>query len=451
MMIAKKRILACAAALLFAASADAQARITCDISSAAGKPLPPKADVANPGGFQIFWEIATQLEDVADAAGDPAAMADLQAARKLTDGYYINALFAGPLIYWPNRPQECVLNFKRIGPDDSIEVDGETYTFEDGGMAGRDKCMRDQTEFLDTLSDEKDMARDVQSAALRRVFSNLDLKGEQARGKGIWGTTLIRNQEFSYDQSTDKMSITQLPDSYCAAAANDIILDGQMVYQEPHIQLQTKKYLQIPRLSSNGRLVFSKNPAADSIPENARAYGLIAEAFEEAKLPVADFRANIRRWNPQRSPKLFTELANDPIIEGFNFEGGSRLLTDQPRFMDNYVEGMAWVIANTDRNISLLMPGYWEREDVGNNEEIDGLIPRVRETLLTLNTKLGAKLNLPKGQNAICSSRFTFIVASYGQPVHVKTLPMRRDGRLAGTITGQIKLLSEIRKDLCGV
>jgi hypothetical protein len=34
--------------------------------------------------------------------------------------------------------------------------------------------------------------------------------------------------------------------------------------------------------------------------------------------------------------------------------------------------------------------------------------------------------------------------------VHVKTLPVRRNGNFAGTVTGQISLLAEMRQDLCG-
>ena len=131
-------------------------------------------------------------------------------------------------------------------------------------------------------------------------------------------------------------------------------------------------------------------------------------------------------------------------------------ITDEKKYIDNYIEGMAWILANTDRDISLLMPGYWERDKVGNADEVDELIVRVRKTILAVNSKLSKAMKLqamklPDGQNAVCSNRVTFIVGSYGQPVHVKPLPMRRDnGKLAGTVTGQIKMLADTRSELCG-
>ena len=91
------------------------------------------------------------------------------------------------------------------------------------------------------------------------------------------------------------------------------------------------------------------------------------------------------------------------------------------------------------------------RDQVGDENEIDTQIARLRQLILEINTGLNARMKLPEGQNAVCSNRLIFIVGSYGQPVHVKPLPMRRaDGRLAGTVTGQIKLLADLRKELCG-
>ena len=144
------------------------------------------------------------------------------------------------------------------------------------------------------------------------------------------------------------------------------------------------------------------------------------------------------------------ELAAIPGFGGFNFEGGTAIMPDAKNVIDNYVEGMSWILQNTDQNVSLLMAGYWPRDMVGNDAEIDQLVPRLREFITSLNQRLGASMGTKNG-NAICSNRINLIVASYGQPIHVKALPMRRDdGRLAGTVTGQIKLLSDVRKELCG-
>ena len=145
------------------------------------------------------------------------------------------------------------------------------------------------------------------------------------------------------------------------------------------------------------------------------------------------------------------DLMAIPQFGGFNFEGGTGMLLDSKKSPQPLIEGVSWLLANTDRDISLLMPGYWPRDMIGNEAEIDTLIDRVRHFVSVVNSGVNAKMNLPKGQNALCNNRLVLIVGSYGQPVHVKPLPIRReDGKLAATVTGQIKLLSDIRQELCG-
>ena len=145
------------------------------------------------------------------------------------------------------------------------------------------------------------------------------------------------------------------------------------------------------------------------------------------------------------------DLMAIPQFGGFNFEGGSGMLLDSKKSPEPLIEGVSWILANTDRDISLLMPGYWPRDMVGNEAEIDTLIDRMRHFVNFLNTGINAGMKLPEGQNAICNNRLVFIVGSYGRPVHVKPLPMRRDdGKLAGTVTGQIEALADLRTELCG-
>ncbi len=131
----------------------------------------------------------------------------------------------------------------------------------------------------------------------------------------------------------------------------------------------------------------------------------MTESFVEAGVPTAGFRANLRRWNSKRSPVQVRELLANPVFSGFNFEGGTGILPDGKNVIDNYVEGIAWILTNTQSNVSLVMPGYWSREMVGSDAEIDTLLPRVKLLLTSMNDKLGSAMNLPKGQNAICTSR----------------------------------------------
>jgi hypothetical protein len=430
-------------------SVPSQADVSCALSMAAGKSSPAPASPGNPRGFRIFWHVATQIEDIADAGTDQASMADIRAASKLVDGYYFNVLLGGPLIYWPGRPRQCALNFKRITANETLDLDGTELTFPEGGQAGRDSCRKQQDQFLARQDKARDTPAELQFDALRRAAKVLDLKDARARGLPIWGEIIVRNSDFSYDSAADKVHLNDLPATYCGLANAGFTLDGMMIYQEPAIQQKQGNYLAIPRRNRAGKLIDSGNARASKIPENTHAFRLLADAFAEARIPPGALRPNIRRWNAKRSPPMIRELDAIPQVGGYNFEGGTRIAADQR--IDNFVEGMSWILANSDRDISLLMPGYWPRDMIGSDAEIDGLIGRVRSTILSLNTKLSQKMGLKPGQNAICTNRVIFIPASYGQPVHVRTLPMTRNGHLAGTVTGQIRLLADIRRELCGV
>ena len=424
--------------------------IQCDPPAAAGKSAPATPLTGPEGKFRIIWQISTQIEKLADAANDPAAMNDMEKAKNIADGYSINTLLGGSMMYWPGRPKQCQLNFKRVKAGDSIEVDGETFSFEGGGREGQKQCKTQLQEFVSRMSQAKDPAADIQIDALERVFNNIDLINEQKRGKSIWGVSLIGNSDFSYDKTADKVTMSALPRVVCVMNASGITLNGMMIYQEGNLQAERGKFLWIPGKNRRGELKFRK-PRRDMIPENTHAFQKIVNAFDQAKVEVGGFRANIRLWREGISESLARELVNIPHFGGFNFEGGTGMLSASKKKPDHLIKGASWLLANTDRDISFLMPGYWDRDQVGNEEEIDTQIPRLRQLITVLNDGLNAKMKLPAGQNAICNNRLAFIVGSYGQPVRVKSLPMRRaDGRLAGTVTGQIQLLSDIRKELCG-
>ena len=431
-------------------AASEAAEVSCDVAAAAGKPRPAPPDPGPDGQFRIFWQISTQVEAIADAASNPTAMSDIREARDLVSGYYINALLGGPLIYWPDRPKECRLNFKRIDEGDSIEVEGETFTFAEGGAKGHAACVRQQDPYLRSKSKAADPGKDVHIDALRRVFRNLDLSAEQKAGKAVWAVALILVTDFIYDKAKDKVRLAELPETYCVLNASGITLNGLMIYQEPKLQTRRGRFVHIPRKNPRGELFYS-TPRQDKLPENTHAFQLIAGSFDEAGVPIGGFRANVRRWRERHSEALARELVKIPQFGGFNFEGGTGMLAVARKSPERLITGVSWILANTKSDISFLMPGYWDRDMVGNEDEVDTQIARLRQLIMVINTGLNAKMQLPPGQNAVCSNRLVFIVGSYGQPVHVKSLPMRRaDGQLAGTVTGQIRLLADLRKELCG-
>lgn len=441
---------ACLAAALPPTGA-AQAEIACGVSEVAGKSEPPAGQSTNPKQFQIFWHIATQIEDIADAPGKDAAMKDLAIAGKLADGYYFNVLLGGPMIYWPERSKVCELNFKRVKANDKIVLPDEEVDFPGGGEAGQADCGKLQDEYLAGQPEATDTLREIQLAALRRVVEVLGLKGAQNSGKPIWGENIIRNTDFSYDKATDMVTLNKLPTTYCIMNSLGIMLNEMMLYQEPGSQVKKDLFLWVPRQKPNGQLKYSENPKRDKLPENPRVLGLIEKSFRNAGLPQSGLRVNIRRIRPVQAMKIFAELEKTANFAGYNFEGGTSLIEVKKQNIEPLVDNIAWILRNSNRDVSLLMPGYWTREEIDTEQEIDGLIDRLKQLILNLNGKLNAKLQLPAGQNAMCTDRFVLIPASYGQPLRVKTLPMyRSEGKLAATVTGQIRLLDDLRKDLCG-
>ena len=451
---AKKLSAALAATAMLAAlpfSGPAFAKLACDTALAAGKPAPPAGHSANPKHFRIFWHIATQIEDIADAPGNDAAMRDLATAEALADGFYVNALLGGPLIYWPERPKVCELNFKRVNTNDKIALPDEDVDFPDGGEGGRADCNKLLEDYLAKQPDATDTPQEIQLAALQRVVDVLKLKAVQAAGKPVWGANIIRNTDFSYDKATDKVTLNSLPTTYCVMNSLGITLNEMMLYQEPVGQVRKGLFVWIPRKRPNGELKFSSNARRDKIPENPRALGLIEQSFRDAGLPESGMRVNVRRTRAAQAEKMFPELDKIRNFAGYNFEGGTVLIEAKKQNFDLMIDNVAWILKNSSRDISMLMPGYWSRDEIDTEEKLDVLISRMRQLILSLNTKLNAKLQLPEGQNAMCTDRIVVIPASYGKPLRVKTLPMHRaDGSLAATVTGQIKLLDEIRKELCG-
>lgn len=443
-LLLRVAVLATAAAS-FAMPAAAE---VCSVASAQGKAEPPVPKVRDPGKFRIFWHIATQVEDLADAGKDAAKLKDIREVQKIADGYYMNMLITGPLVYWPGRPKQCATNFKRINEGDSIEITGDTFSFPQGGGAGRNECEAEQADFekkagfSDTVS--------LQHAAMKRVMANLDIAAEQKAGKEVIGVLIINGREMAYDGAADAIKLKNLPKTMCFFNSVDFAPNSWMTYQEPNIQMKQGVFVWVPRKGADGKVVKSKNPKADKAPENPRVYSLVESAFQTAGVPFGEIYANMRKWNRRQTPDLAKQLAAMPEIRGFNFEGGASVPVTKARKIENYSNGIAWILKNTDKNVSILMPGYWDRADIGSEDEIDTLPERTRDYVKMLNDEVSKKMGLPQGQNAFCTGRLILIPGSYGKPLHVKTLPSMRKGKYAGTVTGEIRILNDLRNEMCG-
>lgn len=410
-------------------TATAESELDCSVSAADNFPRALPEIIPERNSYRIYWHIATQIEDLADAGNSAARTADIKAAQKLVDGYYINFLIRGMMTYWPERPAECALN-KKKRTRESIA-----------------RCAKLQDELVSELGYPDESSLQVDS--MKRVVRNLGLAGEQAAGKEIIGEMILGNQDMTYDAASDRIVLRAIPKTPCFLGNDRLSASAFMVYQEPNVQIPGGTFLHVP--TRKGQPAGdSGNPKDDKLPENARMIPMLKKAFEAAGVPMGKLYANIRRWNARKTPVLGRQLASMPEVAGFNFEIGSGILAEQPHRFRPLTRGIAWVLQNTKENVSVLMPGYWSGNDPKSIAEIDTLPSRLRDFVIRLNDSITSEMGLPKGQNAICDSRLILIPASYGRPVHVRTLPSKRNGKYAGTVTGQIHLLNDLRKELCG-
>jgi hypothetical protein len=423
---------------LLAPSASAATPPDCSPGAAAGKPPPPPVAQRTTKAFGIFWHLGTQLEDIADAKEGSTAWTVIGELKNNVNGYYVN-VHANQLGYWVERPAECAVNFARARDTEGAEAVTQL----------RQGCDSKFAASLGHDAKDRQAARDAYRAALDRVLRNLDLKGEQARGKPVMGEMVLANRDFHYDDAKRELSLRYLPTTYCYLSAAGVSVNSAMVYQSPPFQIKKGSFLLVPR---SGSIADVADPRKEALPFNLRLVDQLSHAFAEAGAPLSRFAIHVRRWNN----RLVKELAGrkDERLGGVFFEGGTEIISSKRRSeprIENFAEGIAWLLNNSQEKIFLLMPGFWEKDKVTSTEDRDDLIPRLRKTVTLLNQKIGEKLDPKPAEPAICNARLTFIPASYGRPVHVKTLPAERNGKLAGTVAGEIMLLAQMRREMCGV
>jgi hypothetical protein len=427
-------------AITFIAPAPLLAAEPLDCSPAAAQhQAPPAPTKPTAQAFQIFWHLGTQMEDLADAAPDSAARKEIADVQKHVNGYYIT-IHPNQLGYWAKRPPECAVNFMRardrIG-DDAVQNLRNTCDRGFAASAGVNG------------GDNRSAVIPVYRDALARVIRNLDLKGEQARGKMVIGQMLLRNTDFRYDDTGTKLTLQRLPITYCYLNAAGISVNNVLAYQEPKPQIRQGQFLVAPRPGSRPDPTGGRR---DALPYNLKVVELLDQAFAQSHVPLSQFAINVRRWDERMSSAL-TAKPHDEHIGGVFFEGGAGIISTKrqkiPR-VGNFGEGIAWLLVNSDENIFVLMPGFWEKDEVRSDDDRDELIPRLRKTIITLNKEIEQRLATKPAKPAICNGRIHFIPGTYGAPVHVKPLPPERNGKLAGTVSGEIMLLAQMRHEMCG-
>jgi len=436
-----KRLLRLAAALIPLLTTQALAQDCAPGST--GLSARPRPAETEQGRFKIFWHVATQIEELADPGSNRHA---IQTVQPLVDGYFLNVISSGLLAYWPGRPQECALNFnnaRNTGNAGPASVAGKAVISAPGQENTETNCKTQQAQALGSAD-----IKVVQDRAFKAALKNLDLSGEQRRGKIIISEMLLSNAEITADQASGKISVTKMPRTMCALTEAGIAPDIVMMYQEPVPQKRNGTLVNLP--VGPGR--FAQGPVAGQLSNNPYGFSQVADALRQAGAPVANFAPDFRAWNSRRENSIYPRFAKLNSLAAFLFEGGTAPARGQsgPRIL-GYAQGAAWILQNTNDEVVFMMPPYYLPQEVAAPNGVDGLIPRLEKTIRDLNAAIGSAMGLPTGKNAICTSRIVLIPASYGSPLHPQTFPAQRPGgAFAGTVTGQIEMLAKLRAELCG-
>lgn len=427
-----------------------------------------------PEKFKIIWHIGTVVEPIADATEERKNL--LASLKSHVDGYYFLVLNNGSLLtYWKNRPIECLINYKSLKWKNQ-DGNGTVKLSLDGKLFGEDAKEECATKLVNyqlqewEKSDKKLRFKDFQKAmhenALKRVFKNLDIQGEQKAGKKIMAEMLLRggdNGELFYNPVADRLKFLinesgklELPKSYGFLQQNGIIPDRMMTYQEPRPQSENGSLLRIP-LVKNGPTLYEPGVQGCSfcLPWNLRVLDMVGEAFERENLKSPRMAVNIRTWSQDYETKMKAFLRTGPSkFDGINVEGSANKMMKAS--YERSLDGVAWMLKETNRPVSFLIPGALNLDETDTEELRDEKrIEHFLEYINDVNNYLNKKLKLPIGQNAICNSRLSLIVGSYGSPLHMETFPIYRHDvagqrtRKAGTVGAEILTLSRLRDKMC--
>lgn len=428
---------------------------------------------AAPEKFKIIWHIGSALEPLADATAD--RMQIIENLKGHVDGYYFLVLNNGSLLtYWKGRPIECLINYKSLKWKNEasevpvlITLNGQEY-----GLETQERCAAELKSFQIKLWEQsgktvpfKQFQLAIHEDALKRVLTKLDIKGEQLAGKKVMAEMLIRGGEtgdFFYNPTADRISlikkdgVVMLPKSYDFLSQNGIMPDRLMTYQEPRPQSGNGSLLRVP-LVKGGPTEYEPGKISCSwcLPWNLRMIDMVAAAFDLEQLKVPRLAVNIRTWKPEYENVVREHLKSNPSkFDGINVEGSSHKL-DKPSY-DKSIEGVAWMLKNTNKPVSFLIPGSLFQDETDTQEIRDEkFIQNFLDYLKTMNADLNRKLDLPPGLNALCNSRLSLIVGSYGSPLHMEVLPLIRHDSFgnrthkAGTVGSEILALKNYRDKLC--
>lgn len=413
--------------------------------------------------FKIYWGLNTRIEPLADLTAGTQNERDLKRVKSVVQGYMVTSLSGGRLSYWPDRPRRCAVNDKEArGPEEitiAEMINGvrqvTTYNVDqlisecEGLLASSTEVIAKTRASWRNLPLRAAQGR-IADDAMSRALDNLNIRGEVAEGKRLESELHMSEAAVGYNATTDVLSFNTAssgsvayPKTYRFLKEYGVLSEAGLAYQERTKQEETT-------LSA---IPFTKGGTpTGSLPENGRILNMYGNAFEVTGVSSPKLRPNIRVWakGPQNGVKT---MVKSPHFGGINIEGGVGAVDDTTGSGElkvaNYAKAIAWLFQNTpaDKEASILMPSFINLDELTDEAKYDkNARDRVHRYIKALDREL--KANGVK--TGVCTDRLIIITGGYGKWIHPEIFPIERGGRTAGTTSGLVFALDEIRTTLCG-
>lgn len=400
---------------------------------------------AGSAGFKILLHVGPKVEALAAAQMDDPRLAAL---RQWVDGYYFLVVNGGYLRHWPGRPKVCELNVRQLEHRgiETVTVEGETVVVADVVR----RCQAAYQEYLAATKGELPVSSAVFASmlhrlAVHRTIANLGLIGDATTSaqQNVIAEALLSNTNFAYDAATESLVVDAergLPPALRDLTDAGVSVRHTMWYQEPTIQGENGSLLSIPGGTSGLSL-------------NATMWQVLANTFAGEPQVAARFLVDVRRWVAARDSVLYSATSSTAAFVDVLFEGGPQAMEDggTPANFETFIEGTAWLLTHTSRQVYFLMPSHLSRDADGvPDPELSDLIVKTRAYVRALNAGLKRILG-PGAGEPVCNPRLSFIPAGYGALVHTPMFPIALPdtGLPAPTVAGQVRALFNLRRSLC--
>lgn len=406
--------------------------------------------------FKLLWHIGPQIEDLADPSAEYNKI--IESTKNIVDGYYFLFMNGGFLRYWPGREPECALNYHAIETR-NIEspLKGKVVNTANA-RSFETNCESKYEAYLESKRSRREdinaLGNKIQEDAISRVLKTLSLpENNISKHKIVVVPLVLNNRNFQRKKNKLPLSVVKLPWYIEQLSKNNVDADYFMAYQEPGRQKKKDAVLY-----SCKNKIWCTTLDKDILQELHRALLESSSNSVHKTKPnfaQAKYLVDIRRWYPEHQIAYKVPGINDPL-QGILFEGGVGAMSKpKPGKESNFATfapGAVWLLKNTAQKIFFLIPNHLPQDKLDSE-----LVSSITNYVVELNNNMRKEMGGSAEINPVCNERIYFVPAGYGAPTHLRQLPdIKKTGsnpgnmeNIAGTVTGELKALDELRNRLC--